>query len=674
MFPPTARSSAFLVVMVTGLALAAGACGGATSGVPAAAPGASTGSCSALAPELARFAELLDDPDAAKGRRESAAGVLEMLTQVDGSSADLSAQIATRRGDAPAIRSALERTSAAMAQATEVSHAAREHLEAAALAMEPLAKESYAAYLELHTTCDVPAPRRGMKVSALARECASVNDTMRKVGSGPFSEQVIGADELAALRITTASVGRARDRAVAATRGLAKAVLAQSEERSALLKRWSVTQKSLALVMQAIPGECKTTPRPEAAFLADAKPDPRKLTILVRVKPPAGIDDTFTELAERAKDDTTRAFYQARAKGAFGSGFVVVRRAAAGNEALVITNRHVVELSDRASLELADGTSLGPAEIIYTDPMHDVAVLRPTKKLPFERGFAFAPSSAKDQQGVVATGFPGMAGKPSYQTTRGYVSNESFRLDESARPLVYVQHTAPIDPGSSGGPLTDERGYVLGVNTLKVTNREAVALAVPSESILETLRRSDVVESKRSSAPQRREGARLACLGFVAELAAKKPRMGMVETMISNNLTGTEGLEAAMAIEDEDFGKIWQHDSVRAMRLATLVRISSVIGQAGGANAMETCNDANPDDVKDILTADEVRFHVWLSNWDAREVSFKWEQGHWKLARLDLHSAQAPVSVAAKLAATAAATAPSKPAAKGATPAAKKKK
>lgn len=276
---------------------------------------------------------------------------------------------------------------------------------------------------------------------------------------------------------------------------------------------------------------------------------------------------------------------------------------------------------------------------------------------------------------MVATGFPGMAGKPSYQTTRGYVSNESFRLDESARPLVYVQHTAPIDPGSSGGPLTDERGYVLGVNTLKVTNREAVALAVPSESILETLRRSDSVESKRSSAPQRREGARLACLAFVAELAARKPRMAVVETMISNNLTGTEGLEAAMAIDDEEFGKIWQHDSVRAMRLATLVRISRVIGQAGGANAMETCNDANPDDLKDILTAEEVRFHVWLSNWDAREVSFKWEQGHWKLAQLDLHAAQAPTNVAAKLAAAPAPkTAPTKPAPKVATPAAKKKK
>ena len=98
-------------------------------------------------------------------------------------------------------------------------------------------------------------------------------------------------------------------------------------------------------------------------------------------------------------------------------------------------------------------------------------------------GFALAATPAKDQQTVVATGFPGIIGKPSYQTTKGYVSNESFLLDDGTRPLMYVQHTAPIDPGSSGGPLTDESGKVLGVNTLKITGREAVGLAVQSRHV-----------------------------------------------------------------------------------------------------------------------------------------------------------------------------------------------
>lgn len=655
----TARA-AFVFAAALALGALTTGCAGA-GGKGAASPSASNATCSALGVHVSRFAEVLDDADeSGKARRASYAGVLEMLLSFERASGDLEAQIATMRSDDPAMRDVLKRAGTALEHANEFAKTEREHIEQQTVSMGPLAKEGDVAYRELRAACD------GKRAP---RECVAVNDTVRRIESGPYASQILGAEELAAMRITSSGVARARDRAVAATRALAQSVEAQTANMAALGKKWAVIQKSVGSALESYGAQCKDTPRSPAAarFIADARPDPRKLTLLVRVKPPAGIDDTFEELADQAKDDETRAFYHARARGAFGSGFVVVRPTpGGGSEALVITNRHVVELADRASLELADGTSLGPAEIVYTDSLHDVAVLRPSKKLPFDKGFAFATVAAKDQQGVIATGFPGMGGRPSYQTTRGYVSNESFRLDESARPLVYVQHTAPIDPGSSGGPLTDERGYVLGVNTLKVNNREAVALAVPSESILETIRRSDSAESKRSSASYRRQSARLACLSLVAELASKKPRMLRLETMISNNLTSTEGLEAAMAIDDEQFGQIWENDSVRAMRIATLVRLGAVLGAAGGTSALETCSDANADDLREILSADEVRYRVRLANREMREIAFRWEQGHWKLARIDLHAASRPTaaSVGARLAPATTPRAPRAPAKK----------
>ena len=637
-----------LTAALTGLA-----CKGSTAR-PAASPSAAAagGTCAALGGHIARFAEVLEDVgEAGKPRRASYAGVLEMLFTFERAAADLEAQIATLKGDDATMREMLQRAGSALAQAKEFARTEREKIEQAATALGPLAKEADAAYPELRAACD------GKKAP---RECAGVNEALKKLEAGSFGEQLKAADELAALRLSSARIAGMRDRAVAATRALAKSVEVQSAEMTALTARWATIEKSVGAAFQGFSTECKNAPpgpQAGARFVAEPKPDLRKLTVLVRVKPPAGIDETFEELAQRSKDPDERAFYHARAKGAFGSGFVVVRSTAAGGtEALVITNRHVVELADRAFLEQADGTSLGPADIVYTDSIHDVAVLRPAKRLPFDKGFAFAVGSAKDQQGVIATGFPGMAGRPSYQTTRGYVSNESFRLEESARPLVFVQHTAPIDPGSSGGPLTDEGGHVLGVNTLKVTNREAVGLAVPSESILETIRRSDAAESRRGSAQQRRDSARLACLGFVGELASKKPRMLLLETMISNSLTGSEGLTAVMAIDDEGFGQLWQNDSVRAMRIATLLRVQSMIGLSGGTNALEICTDVNADDVRDILSADEVRYRVRLGNWDAREVAFRWEQGHWKLARIDLR--------APKLAAPVTPAKPTKPATK----------
>jgi hypothetical protein len=87
------------------------------------------------------------------------------------------------------------------------------------------------------------------------------------------------------------------------------------------------------------------------------------------------------------------------------------------------------------------------------------------------------------------------------------------------------------------------------------------------------------------------------------------------------------------------------------MRIATLVRLGTVLGAAGGTSALETCSDVNPDDVRDILSADEVRYRVRLANWETREIAFRWEQGHWKLARIDLHATKpSAATLGAKLA------------------------
>jgi serine protease Do len=296
----------------------------------------------------------------------------------------------------------------------------------------------------------------------------------------------------------------------------------------------------------------------------------------------------------------------------------------------VVTNRHVVELGDRAALALADGTSLGTAEVVYANPTHDVAVLRPASRLGVSAGFAFARAPAKDQQTVIATGFPGMVGRPSYQTTRGYVSNESFRLDDGTRPLTYVQHTAPIDPGSSGGPLTDESGRVLGVNTMKVTGREAVGLAVPSAYVLETLRTADLVESQRASRAHRLNAARLACLGFVGELGAAEARPIVLEQMVSNQLVGREGLDDAMALGgEEDFENLWNNDSVRAMRIAALVRIRGTMLSGGGPSPLETCEEVARTSGGDV--PEVVDYRVRLANFETRELSVRWEQGRFKV-------------------------------------------
>ena len=46
----------------------------------------------------------------------------------------------------------------------------------------------------------------------------------------------------------------------------------------------------------------------------------------------------------------------------------------------------------------------------------------------------------------------------------------------------YIQHTAAINPGSSGGPLMDERGQIVGINTIKAS-LEGVSFAIPASRV-----------------------------------------------------------------------------------------------------------------------------------------------------------------------------------------------
>lgn len=596
--------------------------------------------CDAIGASVVRFSELVEDAGAsAKGRMGSYAGFLELLVTFERASADLEAELAALRAPDADTKSALEKAGAALLRAKDFAKTEREAVERHARDVAPLAKETQEAWAALRAACDAKKP---------AGDCAAVKEIVARYDKAETStDHVKVIDDLAAMRASPA-IAKTRDRAVTTSRTVQAAIAARTEATAALPRRWAVVQKDVEAAMDAVAQRCPGTKLDSGSkFTAADRPDPRKLTVLVKVKPPAKVEQTFADLAQHTQDEDEKAFYEARAKGAFGSGFVVVR----SGEVMVITNRHVVDLGDRAALELADGSQLGSAEIVYTDPLRDVAILRPLVKVPVTHGFAFAASPAKDQQVVIATGFPGLVGRPAYQTTRGYVSNESLRLDEGAPKLTYVQHTAPIDPGSSGGPLTDEKGHVLGVNTLKVTNREAVGLAVPSKAILETIRRSDAMEKTSKSVAHRREGARLACLGFVAELAAKQPRLEVLEPMISNLLTGAEGLEAAAALEGDDtFDRIWQADSVRAMRIATLVRVRAVVLAGGGPSVLETCSDANAEDTASILTSSQVRFKIRLATFDTRELAVRFEQGHWKLSSFDVstHAARTTTTTTKK--------------------------
>ena len=180
---------------------------------------------------------------------------------------------------------------------------------------------------------------------------------------------------------------------------------------------------------------------------------------------------------------------------ASGSGVVV------DPQGFIITNAHVVRGAQRVRVELppagtghsvlASRGRVVPAEVVGLDTETDLAVLKIAEQnLP---ALAFGDSDdLKAGQLVIALGSPLGLG---HTVSLGVVSAVARQL-ESESPMIYVQTDASINPGSSGGPLVDLRGRLVGINTLiasRAAGNEGLAFAAPSNivrTVYEQIRKS----------------------------------------------------------------------------------------------------------------------------------------------------------------------------------------
>ena len=163
-----------------------------------------------------------------------------------------------------------------------------------------------------------------------------------------------------------------------------------------------------------------------------------------------------------------------------GSGFVW------DQDGHVVTNFHVIESAQRASVRLADHSEW-PARLVGTDPDHDVAVLRidapPERLRPLPRGTS---RDLRVGQYAMAIGNP--FGLDQTLTT-GVVSalNRQIRA-LTGRPIQgVIQTDAAINPGNSGGPLLDSAGRVIGINTAILAPEGSyvgIGFAVPVDSVV----------------------------------------------------------------------------------------------------------------------------------------------------------------------------------------------
>lgn len=392
-----------------------------------------------------------------------------------------------------------------------------------------------------------------------------------------------------------------------------------------------------AILFSALLGGCGSPAKaPEArasnspAWIASEKIDLRKVTMAVKARPTTTLSELFEGLAERS-DAPHASLYRGTAAGGFGSGFALVRRANNGVDPMVITNRHVIASSDVVQIEDDAGKKKGAARVHFEDFVYDLAILKFDNDAPFSSGVSFEPKPAKDRQEVIATGFPGIGSTPSYQTTKGYVSNERFTLSSrSSDALPNIQHTAPIDPGSSGGPLTTENGTLLGVNTFKVFGREGVAFAIPAAAIPEVIARADKAHACHSDIACRKKAIAAACTAAFLRFATQSDSVENAGLYVSARFLAKHGVSSLSWADahDDEASELAEEDPIAAIRMAAVQRLGA---EFRGADATAFCADPLADDWNNLATVDSVRFRLPTG----QVASFLWEHGHYKLSDID---------------------------------------
>lgn len=173
------------------------------------------------------------------------------------------------------------------------------------------------------------------------------------------------------------------------------------------------------------------------------------------------------------------------AGSSIGSGFVV------DPSGLVVTNHHVVEGARSATVSFKDGSSARVLGYLGVDIAKDIVVLR---LAPGPRWVALAVRRELPRKGEAVAAFGAPQGL-DFSVSQGIVSavRTDQEIQKSVRDLtgqvqraldmLWIQTTAAISGGNSGGPLVDMHGEVVGINTKTRTHGQNLNFAVSCQDI-----------------------------------------------------------------------------------------------------------------------------------------------------------------------------------------------
>jgi serine protease Do len=214
-----------------------------------------------------------------------------------------------------------------------------------------------------------------------------------------------------------------------------------------------------------------------------------------------------------------------------GSGFLI-------NEGgFILTNAHVIRNATDIRVVRAKSREEFPARIVGVDPATDSALIR-IEPQPDMQVLQLGSSGLLEVGEIVmAVGNPlGL----NHTVSSGLISaKERLVSEDSASLLDYLQTDTAINPGSSGGPLLNLHGQVVGINTAIASDAQNIGFAIPIDTI------KQVIPILVSGNPERGwfgAAARPTSPGEAAELGYSNPTAVIIDEVLDPSPASKAGI------------------------------------------------------------------------------------------------------------------------------------
>ena len=163
-----------------------------------------------------------------------------------------------------------------------------------------------------------------------------------------------------------------------------------------------------------------------------------------------------------------------------GSGFFV------NDQGLIVTNYHVIDEAAGIKIQIPSlGKEQFKVTVVGVSPDRDIALLKLSEasfKIIQQKlgSIPYLKLGDSDKvfraQEIMAIGYP--LGQEKLKSTQGIVSGREILSNES-----YIQMTAALNPGNSGGPSLNTAGQVIGINTARIAKAQGVGYIIPINDV-----------------------------------------------------------------------------------------------------------------------------------------------------------------------------------------------